>query len=245
MERLTFNVGRGGHRTLVVAGQDGGRPERGLRHAAIAQAKTSTTRAVRAARAARERYDAGYLWMIAFTALLFFRPQDQIPGVGLLHLSELTAIAGLLAMASRRLSSGQTVAKINAEVIAIVALGGVILVTLPFSIWPGGTLKVFSDVYVKIILIFALMISTLTSPKRIQQMTWVMLVATGYVAFRAVIDAIRGVNLVEGDRVRGALGGMFENPNDLALNLVTFLAPTLFIVLQERRPGRRLAAAVI
>src|SRR5690349_3439550 len=72
-----------------------------------------------------------------------------------------------------------------------------------------------------------------------------MIVASGYVAFRAVIDAIRGVNLVEGDRVRGALGGMFENPNDLALNLVTFLAPTLFIVLQERRPGRRLAAAAI
>jgi hypothetical protein len=34
------------------------------------------------------------------------------------------------------------------------------------------------------------------------------------------------VNLVEGDRFRGAVGGMFENPNDFALNLVTFLAPT-------------------
>jgi O-antigen ligase len=38
---------------------------------------------------------------------------------------------------------------------------------------------------------------------------------------------------------------MFENPNDLALNLVTFLAPTLFVIIQERRVARRLAAAVI
>src|SRR5262249_57388662 len=98
------------------------------------------------------------------------------------------------------------------------------------------------DIYVKIILIFALMITTLTSPRRLQQMTWVMIVASGYVAFRAVFDYVRGANLVEGDRVRGALGGMFENPNDLALNLVTFLAPTLFIVLPHRRPMRRLAA---
>jgi O-antigen ligase len=239
MERLTFNVGRSGQRTLVVAGQDG--RGRTLRRAAVAGAKKT----VSAVKTAKERYDAAYLWMIAFTALLFLRPQDQIPGLALLHMSELTAIAGLAAMASRRLARGQTVAKINAEVIAIVALGGVILATLPFSIWPGGTFEVFSDIYVKIILIFALMVTTLTTPKRIQQMTWVMLLATGYVAFRAVLDGIRGVNMVEGDRVRGALGGMFENPNDLALNLVTFLAPTLFIVLQERRPGRRLVASCI
>jgi O-antigen ligase len=59
-----------------------------------------------------------------------------------------------------------------------------------------------------------------------------------------VFDYVRGVNLVEGDRVRGAVGGMFENPNDLALNLVTFLAPTLLIVIQDRRPSRRLLAAL-
>ena len=37
----------------------------------------------------------------------------------------------------------------------------------------------------------------------------------------------------------------FENPNDLALNLVTFLAPTLFIIFQDRKPSRRLFAAGI
>ena len=57
-----------------------------------------------------------------------------------------------------------------------------------------------------------------------------------------MFDYVRGVNLVEGDRVRGAVGGMFENPNDLALNLVTFLAPTLFIIFQDRKPSRRLFA---
>jgi O-antigen ligase len=58
-----------------------------------------------------------------------------------------------------------------------------------------------------------------------------------------VFDYVRGVNLVEGDRVRGAVGGMFENPNDLALNLVTFLAPTLFIIFFDKKPSRRLFAS--
>ena len=74
-------------------------------------------------------------------------------------------------------------------------------------------------------------------------MTWMMIVASGYIAARAVFDYVRGVNLVEGDRVRGAVGGMFENPNDLALNLVTFLAPTLFIIFHDRKPSRRLFAS--
>lgn len=234
MERLTFNLGRSRTAPLVVEGR--GQRARGLRRAVVERAKTTVA-------AARERYDADYVWMVAFTVLLFFRPQDQIPGLAVLHLSELTAIAGLAAMASRRLAAGQTITKLTPEVVGVMVLGGIILLTLPFSTWPGGSAHVFSDIYVKIILIFALMMSTLTTPKRIRQMTWVMLMASGYIAARAILDYVRGVNLVEGDRIRGAVGGMFENPNDLALNLVTFMAPALFIMLQDRKPSRRLLAA--
>jgi O-antigen ligase len=234
MERLTFNtrtMRRDG--SLVLAGQPAG---------SRVPAPAAFARVAAHGHTARERYDWDYLWMLAFTALLFFRPQDQIPGLESLHLAELTAIAGLAAMAVRRTGAGLTITKVNPEVIAVLALGAVIVLTMPFSIWPSGSLKVFSDIFVKIILIFALMMSTLASPKRVRQMTWIMIAASGYIAGRAVFDYARGVNLVEGDRVRGALGGIFRNPNDLALNLVTFLAPTLFFVIQERRASRRLLA---
>jgi O-antigen ligase len=234
MERLTFNVGPS--TAPVVAGR--ARPGRKSEPARRPEASR-----VIAAAAPRERLGWDYIWMLSFTALLFFRPQDQIPGVQLLHLAELTAIAGLAAMAVRRLSSGETIAKINAEVVGVLALGAVMLLTIPFSIWPGGSMHVFSDIFVKIILIFALMISTLTSPRRLRQLTWLMIAASTYIAARGVFDYVRGVNLMEGDRLRGAVGGMFENPNDLALNLVTFLAPTLLIVVQDRKASRRLFAA--
>ena len=230
MERLTFNVGRRQGQPLV-----GGRLAR-------TQPVASTVPAAAPVAAARERYDWDYLWLVAFTALLFFRPQDQIPGLEVLHLAELTAIAGLAAMAVRRLGAGLPVVPVNAELVGVIALGGIIIFSVPFSIWPGGSAHVFTDIYVKVILIFALMMSTITSPKRIQQMTWVMIIASAYVGARAIFDYVRGVNLIEGDRVRGAIGGMFENPNDLALNLVTFLAPTLFVIILDRRPIRRLFA---
>jgi O-antigen ligase len=248
MERLTFNVGRHGRRHAGVVGG------RGAAQPARSEARPSRFTAISASRftaikkraaVVRERLDADYLWMVAFTALLFFRPQDQIRPLALLHMSELTAIAGLGAMAIRRMSAGETIVKVTPELIGVVALGGIIVLTIPFSIWPGGSLKVFSDLYVKIILIFALMVTTLTTPKRLRQLTWLMIVASGYLAARGVLDYARGVNLTEGDRLKGAVGGIFENPNDLALNLVTFLAPTIFIILLERRPLRRLMAGGI
>ena len=236
MERLTFNIGSSRRGTLVVAGP--GIP-------AKPSAPSRLRRVKQRIADVRERYDWDYLWMLAFTALLFFRPQDHVPALESLHLAELAAIAGLAAMAVRRLRAGQTPARINPEVIAVILLGGIIGLAIPFSIWPGGSFTVFTDIYVKIILIFALMMSTLTTPRRLHQMTWLMIVASGYIAGRGVIDYLRGVNLVEGHRLAGAVGGVFKNPNDLALNLVTFLAPTLFIVIQEKRPSRRLFAALI
>jgi putative inorganic carbon (HCO3(-)) transporter len=239
MERLTFNVGSSRRGPLVVSGRQ---MPRGTNAPAPASRLTAITKKIAAT---RERYDWDYLWMLAFTALVFFRPQDHFKPLESLHLAELTAIAGLAAMAVRRLRFGQTIAKVNTEVIAVIMLGAVIVLTIPFSIWPGGSLKVFSDIYVKIILIFALMMSTITSPRRLRQMMWVMIVASGYIAGRGVFDYLRGVNLVEGNRLRGAVGGMFENPNDLALNLVTFLAPTLFIIIQDKRPSRRIFASLL
>ena len=235
MERLTFNVGSPRSGPVAVSGR---RPP-------SAAPVSRVARITRHLAATRERYDWDYLWMLAFTTLLFFRPQDHLQALESLHLAELAAIAGLAAMVVRRLRAGQTVAKVNAEVIGVILLGGVIMATIPFSIWPSGSLKVFSDIYVKIILIFALMISTVSSPRRVRQMTWIMIIASGYIAGRGVFDYLRGVNLVEGDRLRGAVGGMFENPNDLALNLVTFLAPTLFIVIQDKKATRRLFAALL
>ena len=238
MERLTFNI--------RPPAQPVGTEVVGSRRAASSPQRRSRLTAVRRRLArARERYDWDYLWMLAFTALLFFRPQDHVRALEPLHLAELTAIAGLAAMAVRRLHAGQTVARINREVIAVMVMGAIILITIPFSFWPGGSFAVFTEIYVKIILIFALMISTLTTPRRLQQMTWVMILASGYIGFRGVLDYLSGVNLVEGDRLGGAVGGMFKNPNDLALNLVTFLGPTFFVIIEERRTPRRLAAVAL
>ncbi|MGE3512367.1 MAG: O-antigen ligase family protein, partial [Vicinamibacterales bacterium] len=111
---------------------------------------------------------------------------------------------------------------------------------------PGGSVAVFTDFYAKILVVFILMMNTLTTPRRLQQISWIIFLCAGYVAARAVFDYARGVNLIEGGRVAGSIGGMFGNPNDLAMNLVSFIPAGLVVAMSRRHAaGQRLIAAAV
>lgn len=241
-ERLVFGYGAKGH-TGAEPAQDAIRAESRERPpqpgtaSAEARPRPSPRR-----RPAREKSDWAFLGLMIFTALLFFRPQDTIPLLNPLHLAELAALGALGAMISGRLGRGLTATRVTPELLAVAALGAIILATAPFSIWPGGAVRTFTDLFAKVMLIFILMLNTLTSPKRIQQFTWLIVVASGYIAFRAVFDYARGLNLIENGRVQGAVGGMFRNPNDLALNMVAVLPLALSLALRPVSPIARTLA---
>jgi O-antigen ligase len=192
------------------------------------------------------RRDWGYIGLFAFTAVLLLRPQDQISGLASLHLAQICGVLGVGAMVLQRFTQRLPLFRVTPEIVGLAALGFVILATAPFSIWPGGALQVLFDSYLKIVVVFILLVSTTTNPKRLEQMTWLILLACGYIAFRAVFDYARGVNLVEDGRVAGAVGGIFGNPNDLALNMVTFMPAALMVALTPRGSAfRRMSAAGI
>ncbi|MGE5815828.1 MAG: O-antigen ligase family protein [Acidobacteriota bacterium] len=191
------------------------------------------------------RPDWAWRGLLAFTFVLFFRPQDQFPILAPLHLAELTAILALSAVFFQRLRRGQTIVPITPEFLGVAALGALMFLTIPFSVWPGGAYAVFSDVYLKIVAIFLLMVHALQSPKRIERMTWIILLACGYLGFRAISDYARGVNMVEGGRVQGSIGGIFRNPNDLALNLVSYLPIAVFAMIEPGSLWKRSWGAII
>ncbi len=192
-----------------------------------------------------ETWDWGWGGLLFFSVLLFFRPQDHLPTLGYLHLSEVAALIGLGALSFNRLGRGQGFMKTTPEVMGIFALGLVIAFTTPFSIWPGGAFSMFFDIYLKVALIFALFINTVTSPRRIDRICWVIMIASAVLGLMAINDYLHGANLVEGSRVRGAVGGIFANPNDLALNMVAFLPLALVVALRRGPALGRLVAVVI
>jgi len=182
--------------------------------------------------------------LLTFTGLLFLRPQEHIPALNPLHLAEVSALLSLAAMVMGRVGRGLPVTRYTPELGGVLLLGFTILATAPVSIWPGGAVSTFTEIYVKIILIFVLMLNTLTNPKRIDRFLWLIVFASGYIALRAVGDYARGMNLVENGRVQGSVGGMFKNPNDLALNMVAVMPLAAALAMRTRAILSRLAAAL-
>src|SRR5207245_99242 len=86
----------------------------------------------------------------------------------------------------------------------------------------------------------------LTSAKRLDRIIWLMLVCSGIVAAQSIANYFRGIHLVEGDRLGGPGSGIFGNPNDLAMNMVTFLPMAIVVAVSHRYSlPRRLTAAGI
>jgi probable O-glycosylation ligase (exosortase A-associated) len=188
---------------------------------------------------------AAFKWTLAFTAVLFLRPQDIFPPLVVLHLAEVTAVAALISLIMGRLATARPISRMTPELAGVLAFGLLMLVTAPFSIWMGGAFATFQELYLKVILVYLLAVNVLISPKRLERLTWILVVVVGYFAFRAVFDYARGVNVISGGtRVRGAVGGFMQNPNDMALNMVAFLPVAALIAMHNRSVFKRLVAAL-
>ena len=170
-----------------------------------------------------ERNRAAYVSLLAFITVLLFRPQDDIPGLELLHLADIFGTLALVTLVVERLGRGLGPSRMTPEVGGVIALAAVMFATVPLSTWPGGSFAIFSDLFVKIVIILIVMINTLTSPERIRRVIIIVALGATYVGGRAVLDYARGVNLNAEGRITGAISGLFGNPNDMAANLVTFL----------------------
>src|SRR5688572_15665035 len=97
----------------------------------------------------RQPKDWAFIGLLLFTFTLYFRPQDSIAPLAALPLSDITAFIALGALVAGRLMRRQSVIRVTPEVLAVVALGGVMVLTAPLSIWPGGAIGTFTDLYLK------------------------------------------------------------------------------------------------
>lgn len=176
-----------------------------------------------------------YRALLAFIFVLFVRPQDNLPFLEPLHLAEVFGTFGIVALVAGRLARGAPVLRLSFDFLSVLALALIMLGTAPFSIWPGGAVGVVTDLFSKVVVVYALILNTLTTRQRFEQFVTVVVLSCSYVAVKAVVDYGLGVHLVEQNRLEGQ-GGLFGNPNDMALNMVAFLPLAIIVMLWRGRP---------
>jgi O-antigen ligase len=178
-----------------------------------------------------------YFWVEAFFVVYCSRPEDWIPVVGVLHLAK---VVGILAVVSFVLALGSTERRLPREVVYLFLLLGWMFLSSAYSpVWKGGAINKTVD-FAKTVVIVAVMTMAVSTVARFRRLIFIQAASAGMIG---IVSFYKGA--IRGMRLEGAIGGIYTNPNDLALALVLTLPFCLFFMLTARSFPRKMGWAVL
>src|SRR6185369_8196227 len=160
--------------------------------------------------------------LVAFTGILLLAPQTVIPALRTLRIA---LLAGGLAIGAHVFNAAlrrRPVLPASTEVVMAVMLLGWAVLTIPFSYWPGGSVALLTDQYLKALVFFWLIVALVTNRQRLRRFGWALvwcaipLALTALAHFRSGTYVTTSANPLQ--RI-GGIAGLTGNPNDLALTL--------------------------
>ncbi|HEX6183668.1 MAG TPA: O-antigen ligase family protein [Pyrinomonadaceae bacterium] len=182
--------------------------------------RAGSAAAVQAAKALRPAHAFTFAGLFLFTFVLFYRPYEYIPLPT--NLAFWFAALTLVVFVPSQLAAEGSLTARPREVNLVLLLAATGLLSIPLAKGsPGEAWATFSDIFLRAVLIFIFIVNTVRTERRLR---WMLLLSVGSavaLGAAALYDFRAGRLTVEGYRVEGSLGGIFENPNDMALHLVT------------------------
>ncbi len=186
---------------------------------------------------ARNGHTLTYTGLYLFSILVLFRPYDLVSSLSFLSATAFYfALITLAFYLPTQLLTEGSLTTFPTEVKAILAMTVLALITMPIAKSPGTAWAAFNEIFIKAVVMFIVMINVLRTRKRLMGMVWLSLSVGLFLSYTAVGMYWRGELNAEGYRVAVDVGGMFGNPNDMALHLVTMtpIAITLGIAAQKK-----------
>lgn len=190
---------------------------------------------------ARNGHTLTYIGLYLFSILVLFRPYEIIPSLSFLSATAFYfAAATLLVYIPTQLSTEGNLTVFSTEVKAILALTFLAVLTMPVSKDVGMAWETFNDPFIKVVLMFIVMVNVLRTRRRLMGLIWLSLAIGIYLSYTAWDMYMRGELNAEGYRVMVEIGGMFGNPNDMALHLVIVMPISLCLGLAAKNNLLRL-----
>ncbi len=172
-----------------------------------------------------------YRALLIFSLLYFARPEDFVPGLGYIPIEKILGGVALVALlfsinSQRRLKRWPTELKL------LLALFFWQCLTVPFAWWKGGSFVwVYSKCSKAVIAAFLVIVAVST----IRQLKLLLFIQAASVAFMTLVSVV----LYRGGRMGGVLGGVFDNPNDLAMNIALNWPLCLMFLILTRNPLKK------
>jgi len=153
-----------------------------------------------------------YSALLIFSILYYARPEDIIPGLNSIPVSKISGGIALLALISG-LAGNKIKTKFPLELKLLLVLFAHLVITIPFAFWRGGAFATVFEKFSKEVIVALLVTLIVQNIDELRKLILVQAAAVGIMTIVSVIIHPGGV------RLQGALGGIFDNPNDLAINI--------------------------
>ena len=183
-----------------------------------------------------ERGAVPFAALILFTFVSVAAPQSFVPALEPLHLALITASLAAASCLLSRLTRGLPILGFDVEMRIACALLAWTALTLPFSVWPGGSLEFLSGIFLKTVMVFWLVGHVVDSVRRVRWVLWTLTLMAVPLALTAVTHFASGEYVLNGShgevrRIVGYDAPLAQNPNDLALMLNLILPLSIALLL--------------
>lgn len=182
----------------------------------------------------RRGHSLTYAALFLFTIILYLRPADLWPSPLTSSIAFVVGTATLLIFLLTQLSLEGNLTARPREVNLVLIFCLLALLSMPLAVGPGVAWETFSGVFIRCVLIFVVMVNAVRTTGRLRGMLWVAMAAGLVLSAKAVNDYRLGNLTVEGYRVGGVGEGLFGNPNEVALFLVTLIPVTTALAFGSR-----------
>ncbi len=171
-----------------------------------------------------------FLFLCLFVIMLYTRPGDFFPVLDKVQLGKLSAFGALGLLGAGKLLDRDLSWATVPQNKWMIALTLAVLASVVVSVDAPWSQAVFKDVFVKIVIIYVLIINLVDRPERVVAFQVVLGAATTFLACYAIYGRVSGLNTWEGTRTGGI--GLLGDPNDLALTLLTTMPFVLLAALR-------------
>lgn len=168
-------------------------------------------------------HSLSFAGLFLFTFLVYFRPYELSPSLFWLSTSAFWVAALTLANyipVQLGLEGRLTIRP--REVNAVLLLAFVGLLSVPLAIDRSRAWWTLLDFF-KVVVMFIVMVNVVRTQRRLDSLIVLVFIVSVLLSVGAINDYRLGRLVQRGERIQGVLGGLFSNPNDLALHLVTII----------------------
>ena len=184
--------------------------------------------------------------LFVFSIVLYFRPYELVPALS--GFKTMAFYVGIVTLTvyfiSQLVLEGNLTARPR-EVNMVLLFGVAGLLSIPFAIDPSEAWATFVDFLIKTILIFIVLANVIRTEFRLKMLFWLVLIVSIYLGVYVIHDYQAGIFKIgleeqNTQRVAGAIGGLFDNSNDLALHFVTIIPIAFVLAFENKNPLRRI-----